>query len=175
MEGNNDLPKISRRTVIKTALGAGLAGLAGKVIADQRNSNQQRTEVSPTPQSDLKTPTQESERLTQTPEATLSPKREMSQAERETSEHLAKIYGETMDSKSFPTEKDKHAFFEKVTEIAKELNPKNPNLANQLVAVMMYETEGSLKTTYQDRETGGVGIFPSCSIRLVQSVFTKSN
>lgn len=60
-----------------------------------------------------------------------------------TAVHLEKIYGDTMSSEHYPTEEAKLDFFRELTMIGIRLNPDNPNFANQLAAVMRFETAGS--------------------------------
>lgn len=61
--------------------------------------------------------------------------------------YLVNIYRDALDSKNqitgkpnFPTEQDKIAFMTEVIKISHDLNPDNPNLANQLVAAMYFES-----------------------------------
>jgi hypothetical protein len=72
-----------------------------------------------------------------------------------TADHLLHHYGQTMDKHFYPSEGYKLDFWKEVTEMGIRLNPDNPNLGNQLAAVMAFETAGTFSPVIENASGSG--------------------
>ncbi len=72
----------------------------------------------------------------------------------ETAYHLASVYTDVMDEDYYPTDDAKREFFRYVTEMGIRLNPNNPNLGNQIAAIMYWESGFSPKRVSENGSEG---------------------
>jgi hypothetical protein len=75
-----------------------------------------------------------------------------------TAHHLTEVYGDSMDPAIYPDEASKLEFFAKLTEIGLDLNPDNPNLANQIAAAMNLETDKTFSPKIKNPTSGATGL-----------------
>lgn len=73
-------------------------------------------------------------------------------------QHLVNIYGDNMSEENYKTPEDKLQFMHKLHEVAKRLNPQNPNLVRQLAAAINFETGGSFSSSETNAATNATGL-----------------